>query len=405
MADNLNNQIDFYQNQIHQNQGNLANVVLRQERKEASFEVGQNFLESSFNKFLEQKFQQIQNNENRLIPAQLQNVLQVIGQQLIDLRNDVDNAFKMQENKINCINAGKDEVNEKCSEFYKEWEKENSINKENLDKVCKAMNDNNNKMANEISCQSKKLDESILNNKLENDKFKNDFKILKNDLNLARNKNNGNESLIKNLTETCNDNNKKIIELETKLINLENLYKNNNELSKIKTNIKDFEIQIKNNSNNISDLGKNFTNYKETNEKNFKDLQEKIDEANEKFYTKYEEITKEINKLKNELLNKKFESIKIKSDKSYNEMLDNLKKEINEFIENNNKEVDEIKNKQKKEIDNLNIQIKNDLDNLNNECDKKMENNLKLLKNNFEKIEKDKDLKNQNVINIKYKIL
>ena len=139
MADNLNNQIDFYQNQIHQNQGNLANVVLRQERKEASFEVGQNFLESSFNKFLEQKFQQIQNNENRLIPAQLQNVLQVIGQQLIDLRNDVDNAFKMQENKINFINAGKDEVNEKFSEFYKEWEKENSINKENLDKVCKVM--------------------------------------------------------------------------------------------------------------------------------------------------------------------------------------------------------------------------------------------------------------------------
>ena len=135
MAENLNNQIDFYRNQIPQNQGNLTNLVLRQERKEASFEVGQDFLESSLNKFLEQKFNQIQSK----VPDQLQNVLRVFGQQLIDLRNDVDNAFKMQDNKINCINASKDEVNEKCSEFYKEWEKENSINKENLNKVCKVM--------------------------------------------------------------------------------------------------------------------------------------------------------------------------------------------------------------------------------------------------------------------------
>ena len=60
MDDNLNNnQIDFYQNQIPQNQGNLTNITLRQERKEASFEVDNNFLQSSFNKFLEQKFQQI----------------------------------------------------------------------------------------------------------------------------------------------------------------------------------------------------------------------------------------------------------------------------------------------------------------------------------------------------------
>ena len=54
MSENLNNnEIDFYRNQIPQNQGNLTNIVLKQERKEACFEVDQNFLQSSFNKFLE----------------------------------------------------------------------------------------------------------------------------------------------------------------------------------------------------------------------------------------------------------------------------------------------------------------------------------------------------------------
>jgi len=38
-------------------------------------------------------------------------------------------------------------------------------------------------------------------------------------------KNNGNENLIKNLNEICNNNNKKIIELEAKVTNLENYYK------------------------------------------------------------------------------------------------------------------------------------------------------------------------------------
>ena len=398
MAENLNNnEIDFYRNQIPPNQGNLTNVVLRQERKEASFEVGQNFLESSFNKFLEQKFQQIQTQ----VPDQLQNVLRVMGQQIIDLRNYVDNSFTMQDNKINCINAGKEEVNEKCKQFYSKWEKEDSKNKEYLDHVYKVMDESNNRISNEINCQSKKLDESIQKNKIENDKFKNDFKILKNDLNLAHNKNNGNENLIKNLTENFNDSNKRIIDLKTRLIKLENLYKNNNELSKIKTNINNFEIQIQNNLNNISDLEKNFTKYKETNDKNFKELQGKINDANEQLYNKFEEITKEINKLKNDLLNKKFESIKLKNNTSYNEILDNIKNEINEFIENNNKEVEEIKSKQKKDIENLNIQIKKDLDKLNNECNNKMENNLKLLKNNFEKIERD--FKNQYDINTNYK--
>ena len=48
--------------------------------------------------------------------------------------------------------------------------------------------------------------------------------------------------------------------------------------------------------------------------------------------------------MKNELINKKFESIKIKNDKLNSDILDNLKSQINDFIENNNKEVEEIKN-------------------------------------------------------------
>ena len=158
MADNYNNnQISFYQNQIHQNQGNLTNITLRQERKEASFEVDNNFLQSSFNKFLEQKFQQIQNKENMQVTNQIQNVLQVMGQQINNLRNDLDKAFAIQEDKINSIDASKNEVNQKCSEFYEKWDKENSENKENLNKVCKVMDECNNKIAKEINCQSKRL--------------------------------------------------------------------------------------------------------------------------------------------------------------------------------------------------------------------------------------------------------
>ena len=124
MDDNLNNnQIDFYQNQMPQNQGNLTNITLRQERKEASFEVDNNFLQSSFNKFLEQKFQQIQNKENMQVTNQIQNVLQVMGQQINNLRNDLDKAFAIQEDKINNIDASKNEVNQKCSEFYEKWER------------------------------------------------------------------------------------------------------------------------------------------------------------------------------------------------------------------------------------------------------------------------------------------
>ena len=54
---------------------------------------------------------------------------------------------------------------------------------------------------------------------------------------MAQNKNDGNERLIKSISELCNGNNKKILELEAKQKNLENNYKNNEEINKIKTNL------------------------------------------------------------------------------------------------------------------------------------------------------------------------
>jgi hypothetical protein len=64
---------------------------------------------------------------------------------------------------------------------------------------------------------------------------------------LTQNKNDGNEKLINSLLEICDNNNKKIIELETKLINLENNYKNNKETAETK-------IKTENNSNNTQIL-------------------------------------------------------------------------------------------------------------------------------------------------------
>ena len=64
---------------------------------------------------------------------------------------------------------------------------------------------------------------------------------------MTKNKNDGNEKLINSLLEICDNNNKKIIELETKLINLENNYKNNKETAETK-------IKTENNSNNTQIL-------------------------------------------------------------------------------------------------------------------------------------------------------
>ena len=68
---------------------------------------------------------------------------------------------------------------------------------------------------------------------------------------MAENKNNGNKILIENLTNLCNNNNKKISELEAKLLNIENNVKNNNEINKIKENLNKHKNKKNNNSNNI----------------------------------------------------------------------------------------------------------------------------------------------------------
>ena len=185
MSDNLNNQLDFYRNQIPSNQENQANIMMRQDRREISFKIDQNFLQSSLNKFLEEKFQQIQSFGNNQNIENIYNAFQIIGQEIINIRNDLTNAFTEQEQKINNIKESNNEVNEKCSKFYEKWENEDLKNKENIKNVNEILNENNNKIVNEINCQSKKLDESIMKNNLENNNIKNEFKILKNNLNLA----------------------------------------------------------------------------------------------------------------------------------------------------------------------------------------------------------------------------
>ena len=73
------------------------------------------------------------------------------------------------------------------------------------------------------------------------------------------------------------------------------------------------------------------------------------------------------------MISKKFESIKIKDDKTNNKILDDLKEKINEFMESNNKIADEIKINHKKDIDNIDKQIKEKIKKLNNDCDNKIE--------------------------------
>ena len=60
--------------------------MLRQDRREVSFQVNQNFLQSSLNKFLQENFQKIQNIENNNQIGQLYNVFQILGQEKIILK-------------------------------------------------------------------------------------------------------------------------------------------------------------------------------------------------------------------------------------------------------------------------------------------------------------------------------
>ena len=345
MADNLNNnQLDFYQNQIYHNPNNQANIVLKQDRREVSFKVDQNFLQSSFNKFLTENFNKIQNIEqNNKSIMQLYNIFQIIAQEIVKLKGDLTEAFNAQENKINNIEENK---NQQINKICDIWNKENSKNINGIKSAHNAINENNQKISKELENQSKKLDESILNNNLNNDNIKKDFEILKSNLNLAQNKNNGNKILIEHLTNICNNNNQKISELEAKLLNLENNVKNKNEINKIKENLNEHTNKIDDNSNNIL----NFKNKFKNNNKEIDDkIKDKIDEMNELTVKKMDEITKEINKVKNEIINKKFDSIKIKDDK----ILNDLKEKINEFMESNNKIADEIKINHKKDIENI----------------------------------------------------
>ena len=134
MSDNLNNQIDFYQNQISSNQSSQPNIRLRQERREVSFEIDQKFLQSSLNRLLEQNFQKIQNveNNNQNI-AQLYNIFQILGQEITKLKEDLTQAFTIQEEKINNINASKEDMVKNCSHFFEKWKEEDLSNKKNLE--------------------------------------------------------------------------------------------------------------------------------------------------------------------------------------------------------------------------------------------------------------------------------
>ena len=393
-----NDQLDFYHNQINQNQNSQANIVMKRDIRQVSFELDKNFLESSFNKFLYDNFERIrQIDQNNQSIAQLYNIFQIIAQEIVKLKNDLTQAFNAESNKINEVDENK---NQQINKLYEVLNNENSKNFESIKSVSIALNEHNQKLSKELENQSKKLNESIINNKVDNDNIKNDFEILNSNLNLAQNKNNTNEKLIKNLAEICNNNNKKISELEAKLLNIENNYKNNNEIAEIKINLNEHGIKIGINSNNILNFENKLKKYKDEIDNQIKDMKDKIEEMNNITYKKFDEITNEISKMKNDITNKKFESIKLKDDKANSKILDYLKEQLNEFIENNNKKVDEIKSKHIKDIDNINNKLTEDLDKLNKECDNKINNNLNKLKNNFEKIEKDFQI--QNNINLSH---
>ena len=187
MSESLNNQLDFYHNQIPQNPSNQANVLMKTDKREVSFVVDSNFLQSSLSHFLEDNFKKIQNIEqNNQKIDQIYNVFQIMGQEINNLKNDLTKAFQAQNNKINKIDEEKNIVNKNCYEFFNKWQVEDSKNKESINKVYKELNESNSKIANEINCRSKKLEESILQNNSENNDFKSKFEILKKDINLAQ---------------------------------------------------------------------------------------------------------------------------------------------------------------------------------------------------------------------------
>ena len=69
---------------------------MKQDRREVSFLLDKNFLESSLNKFLTENFKKIQNIEqNNQSITQLYNIFQIIAQEIIKLKNDSTEAFSV----------------------------------------------------------------------------------------------------------------------------------------------------------------------------------------------------------------------------------------------------------------------------------------------------------------------
>ena len=114
----------LYHNQIYQDQNNRANIRLRENRREISFQVDENFLQSSFNKLLTENFNKIQNIEqNNKSIMQLYNIFQIIAQEIVKLKVDLTEAFNAQENKINYIEENK---NQQINKICDIWNEENS---------------------------------------------------------------------------------------------------------------------------------------------------------------------------------------------------------------------------------------------------------------------------------------
>ena len=111
-----NNQLDFYHNRINPNQNSQANIVMRRDIRQVSFEVDKNFLETLFNKFLFDNFQKIQqiDKSNQSI-AQLYNIFQIIAQEIIKLKNALTQAFNAESNKINEVDENK---NQQINKLY-----------------------------------------------------------------------------------------------------------------------------------------------------------------------------------------------------------------------------------------------------------------------------------------------
>ena len=97
------------------------------------YTIVENFLNTQFNKFLTDNFNEIQQNEqnnqniaqnNRSI-VQLYNIFQIMLQEIIKLKNDISEAFCEEGIIIGEINENK---NQQINNICKEWNNDNSKN-------------------------------------------------------------------------------------------------------------------------------------------------------------------------------------------------------------------------------------------------------------------------------------